>query len=248
MWPLVAIAVVVVVLIAGFFVADAAARSYAQSRIATELVSSLGIPTGTEVHVAIGGGPVLLQAANGKLTDVDVAIPKLAFGELLGSAVLHATQVPLDQGRPLGEFTVSYAVSEKDLAALASRLSGVELDSISLEHRQIMATATVPVLFLAVPISLGLSPSAQNGRLTFTPTSITVSGKAFTASQLLADPVLGSIARPLLQQQSLCVAQYLPEALRLSSAKVVGAELVLGFSGGGAALGGSAFSTMGSCP
>ena len=59
--------------------------------------------------------------------------------------------------------------------------------------------------------------------------------------------MFGSIARTLLQQQSFCVAQYLPKALVLTSAKVVGTSMVLDFSGDGAAIGGSAFSTKGSC-
>ncbi|HEY4224603.1 MAG TPA: DUF2993 domain-containing protein [Pseudolysinimonas sp.] len=246
-WPFVTIAIVLVVLIAGFFIADAAAKSYAQDRIKQELVSSLGLPPGTEVDVAVGGGSVLLQALSGKLNEVDVAIPKLAFGDLVGSATLHATQVPLDQSRPLDKLAISYTVSEKNVAALATQLSGVKLDSISLKDKQIVAKATLSVLFLTVPIGLGLSPSAQNGQLAFTPTSITVSGQTFTAEQLLANPVFGSIARTLLQQQSFCVAQYLPRAMTLTSARVGGANLVLDFSGDGAAIGGSAFTTKGRC-
>ena len=246
-WPFVTIAIVLVVLIVGFFVADAAAKSYAQNRIRSELVSSLGLPAGTEVDVKVGGGSVLIQALSGKLQDVDVAIPKLAFGTLVGSATLHATQVPLDQSQPLDRLAITYTVSEKNVAALATQLSGVKLDSIALTNKQIQAAATLKVLFVTVPVGLGLSPSAQNGRLAFTPTSITVSGQTFTAEQLLANPIFGSIARTLLQQQSLCVAQYLPKALTLSSAKVVGTNMVLGFSGNGAVIGGRDFSTKGSC-
>ena len=247
-WPFVTIAVVLVVLIAGFFIADAAAKSYAQDRIKQELVSSLGLPSGTEVDVKVGGGSVLLQALSGKLKVVDVDIPKLAFGDLVGSATLHATQVPLDQSQPLDKLAISYTVSEKNVAALATQLSGVKLASIALEDKQIVATATLSVLFLTVPVGLGLSPSAQNGQLAFTPTSITVSGQTFTAEQLLANPAFGSIARTLLQQQSFCVARYLPRAMTLTSAKVSGTSMVLDFSGDGAVIGGSAFSTKGSCP
>jgi hypothetical protein len=246
-WPFVTVAIVLVVLVVGFFVADAAVKSYAQTRIRSELVSSLGLPAGTEVDVKVGGGSVLLQALSGTLADIDVAIPKLAFGTLVGSATLHATQVPLDQSRPLDKLAISYTVSEKNVAALATQLSGVTLDSVALKNQQIQATATLSVLFVTVRVGLGLTPSAQNGRLDFTPASITVSGQTFTAAQLLANPVFGSIARTLLQQQSLCVAQYLPKALTLASAKVVGTNMVLGFSGDGAVIGGTDFSTKGSC-
>jgi hypothetical protein len=81
----------------------------------------------------------------------------------------------------------------------------------------------------------------------FTPTTILVSGQKFTSKQLIATPGLGALARSLLKQQSFCVAQYLPKALTVTSVKVASHQLVLGISGDGAALGGSAFTTKGSC-
>lgn len=246
-WPYVTIAIGLVVLVVGFFVADAAATSYAQNRIRSQLVSSLGLPAGSEVDVKFGGGSILLQALSGHVKSVDVDIPKLAFGALVGSATLHATQVPLDQSQPLDKLAITYTVSDRNVAAIATRLSGVKLDSIALKNTQIEATATLKVLFVTLPVGLSLAPAAQNGELAFTPTSITISGQTFTAAQLLAQPVFGSIARTLLKQQSLCLAQYLPKALTLTSAKVVGTNMVLGFSGNGTVIAGPDFSTKGSC-
>jgi len=51
----------------------------------------------------------------------------------------------------------------------------------------------------------------------------------------------------LLKQQSYCVAQYLPKALTVTSVKVADHQLVMTISGDGAALGGSGFTTKGSC-
>ena len=246
-WPFVLIAVVLVVLIVGFFVANAAVTSYAQNEIKQKVIAALGVDPKTDVDVKLGGGSVLLQALSGKLKTVDVTIPKLAFGDLVGSATLNATEVPLDQNQPLQKLAITYSVSEKDVRVLASDLSGAKLDTITLEKPEIVAKTTLSVFGFGIPVGLGLTPSASKGQLVFTPTTILVSGQKFTSKQLIATPGLGSLARDLLQQQSFCVAQYLPKALEVTSVKVVAHQLVLKISGDGAALGGSAFSTKGSC-
>ena len=86
------IAIVLVVLIVGAFIADAAVKAYAQDQIKQKVVAALGVDPTTQVDVKIGGGSVLLQALSGKLATVDVTIPKLAFGQLVGSATMHATE------------------------------------------------------------------------------------------------------------------------------------------------------------
>lgn len=246
--PLVVVAVVLVVLIAGVFVGDGALKAYAQDQIKQQVVAALGVDPATEVQVRIGGGPLVLQALSGKLSTIDIAVPKLAFGELVGSATVHATQVPLAADQPVGTLSVTYRVSEKDVGVLASDLSGIGLDSVALDQPEIVAKATFSLFGLSVPVGLGLTPSASKGQLEFTPTSILVSGQRFTSSQLIATPGLGGLAEQLLTQQSFCVAQYLPKALTLTSVRVVDHELVLMFSGDGAVLGGTAFTTKGTCP
>ena len=245
--PFVVAVVVLVVLIVGLFIADAAAKSYAQDQIKQKVVAALGVDPATDVHVKIGGGSVLLQALSGTLTRVDVTIPKLAFGDLVGSATLQATQVPLNESAPLKKLAITYRVSEKNVAVLASDLSGLKLDTVTLDQPEIVANATFSVFGFGIPVGLGLTPSASKGQLDFTPTSILVSGQKFTSTQLLATPGLGGLAKQLLKQQSFCVAQYLPKAVTVTSVKVVGHELVMTISGDGAALGGSGFTTKGTC-
>lgn len=246
-WPFVVAAIVLVVLIVGFFVADAAVKSYAQDQIKQKVVAALGIDPTTDVKVKIGGGSVLLQALSGTLTSVDVTVRELAFGDLVGSATLNATDVPLNQSEPLKKLAITYRVSEKNVRVLASDLSGMKLDTVTLEQPEIVANATFSVFGFGIPVGLGLTPSASKGQLAFTPTSILVSGQKFTSTQLLAAPGLGGLAKQLLKQQSFCVAQYLPKALTVTSVKVVAHELVMTISGDGAAIGGSGFTTKGSC-
>lgn len=246
-WPFVVVAIVLVMLIVGFFIADAAAKTYAQDQIKQKIVAALGVDPKTDVQVKVGGGSVLLQALSGKLTVVDITVPKLAFGDLVGAATLHATQVPLDENAPMQKLAITYRVSEKNVRVLASDLSGMKLDTITLEQPEIVANASFSVFGFGIPVGLGLTPSAVKGQLVFTPTSILVSGQKFTSKQLIATPGLGALARNLLKQQSFCVAQYLPKALTVTSAKVADRQLILTISGDGAALGGSGFTTKGNC-
>jgi len=245
-WPFV-VAVVLIVFVVAFVIADAAAKSFAREQIRTQLVSALGLPASADVTVDVGSGSILLQALGGSLSTVDVRVPKLAFGELVGSADIHATQVPLDVSKPLGTLTASYAIEERDVSALASNLSGLDLERITLTEPEIVSSSSFSILGATVPIGLGLAPSAHKGQLVFTPTSIRVAGQTFTASALRASPIFGGLATLLLRQQPFCVAEYLPRALELSSAKVVGHRLVAGFTADGAALGGPEFRTMGTC-
>jgi hypothetical protein len=246
-WPFVVIAIILVVLIVGAFIADAAAKAFARDQIRAQLVSALGLPASSDVAVDVGSGSILLQALTGSLSTVDVRVPKLAFGELVGSADIHATEVPLDTGKALGALSVNYAVTEKNLAAIAKNLSGVDVTAVTLERSEIVAAASLTVLGTAVPVSLGLTPSVSDGQLVFTPADIRVGGQTFTAAQLMANPLFGSLARTLLRQQSFCVAQYLPKALTATAVQIAGGSLIVSFSGDGTALGGPEFTTKGSC-
>lgn len=247
MWPFVVIAMVVVVLIVGAFIADAAAKASARDQIRSQLVSALGLPASADVTVDVGPGSILLQALSGSLATVDVSVPELAFGELVGSADIHATKVPLDTSKPVGTLAVNYAVTEKNLAAIAKNLSGVDITAVTLERSEIVAAASLTVLGATVPVSLGLTPSVSGGRLVFTPAHIRLGGQTFTAEQLTANPLFGGLARGLLKQQSFCVAQYLPKALTATAVQIVGGSLIMSFSGDGAALGGPEFTTKGGC-
>ncbi len=247
MWPFVVVAVVLVVLIVGFFIADAAAKTYARDQIRARIVSALGVSSAADVTVDVGSGSILLQALTGSLDTVDVRVPQLAFGGLVGAADIHATRVPLDTSKPVGALEVSYAVSGKNLAALAKNLSGREVTGVALDNSEIVAATTFTVLGAAVPVSLGLTPSVSRGELVFTPSDVRVGGQTFTAAQLAANPLFGNLARTLLKQQSFCVAQYLPKVLTATTAQVASGSLILGFSGDGIALDGSGFTTKGSC-
>ena len=246
-WPFVVLAIVVVALLVGARIADGAAKSYARDRIRTQLVSSLGLPASTDVLVDVGSDPILPQALAGSLAAIDVRLSGLSFGELTGTAYVHANDIPLDTSKPTKTVEIDYVVTEANLAALAKNLGGVDVTAVTLEKTEIVAASTVTVLGATVPVSIGLTPSVVDGRLVVTPADVRVAGQTFTAAQLAANPLFGGVARTLLKEQSFCLAQYLPKALTATAVQIANGSLSVSFTGQDVALGGSEFRAKGSC-
>lgn len=248
-WLLAIIGVVIVLggLIGGLAVADPYAQGFARDYVRERIIAVLGLEPDAEVDVRFEGS-LLLQALTGRLDAVEVGVPELAFGELVGSAELRAEDVPFAPDAPVGILRIAFSIAEADLAPLADNLSGLELESIELEQPEIVVATSFSLFGIELPIGMGLEPSAVEGALAFTPTSVRVGDDAFSADELREDPFLGLLAQTLLQQQSLCVDEYLPTALSVVDVDVRGARLVLEISGDGAALGGPGLSIRGTCP
>lgn len=245
-WVLAGILIVLGILLTiTFFVAEAYAKDYARDYIKERIIAVLGIEPGTPVTVDIGDDLVLVQALVGKLNQIDVTAEQVTFGILKGAATVHAEGVPLDQNEPVEALAITFAVAEADVEALAGNLSGAQLESILLEEPEIVAATTFNFFGFEIPVGMGIEPSADEGKIVFTPTSIRLGEENYTAEQLRE--TFGGFAGQLLQQQSFCVAENLPAALTIVDVDVVKKDLVVKIDGDGAALGGNDLSTPGTC-
>jgi hypothetical protein len=245
---LIVIGVLVVLAIVGFIIADAVAKDYARDYVRSRIVEVLRLPADARVDVDLGGGSIILQALAGRIQNVDVDVPELAFGDLVGAAELHAEGVPLDQNAPVDALRVVFSVDEADVEALAGNLSGLELSSVELEEPEIVVASAFSLFGIEIPVGMSILPSAAEGELVFTPTGISLGDDLYTADEVAANPLFAALAGPLLQQQSVCIADQLPSALVLSAAEVAGERLRLTIDGDGATLGGPGLSTPGTCP
>lgn len=248
-WVVTVIVVAVVLLLGfiAFLIGDGLAKQYASDYVRSRIVEALGLPDDARVDVVLGGGSMILQALDGRVSSVDVSVPEATFGDLSGAVEVHAEGVPLDETAAVDVLRVDLVVDEADLVAIADNLSGLTLDTIDLDESGIVVASAFSIFGIPLPLGMTLEPSAVDGELTFTPTSGTVGDTTFPAEQVLADPLFGGFARDLLRQQSVCIAGYLPQALILSTVEIDGEELVLSFVGDGAAFGGPEFSTAGTC-
>lgn len=243
----VVVGIVVVLAIVAFVVVDEIAKNYARDYVRERIVEVLGLPADATVDVDLGGGSILLQALAGRIDSVHVDVPELSFGALTGAAELRAEGVPLDEAAPVEALGIRFSVAEEDVAALAGNLSGLELSGVELEAPAIVVASAVEIFGIELPVGMSIVPSAAEGQLVFTPASISLGDDEYTVEEVQANPLFAALAGPLLAQQSVCIADQLPEALTLTEATVAGDELRLAIRGDGAALGGPGLSTLGTC-
>lgn len=246
-WPWVLGAFLVVV--AGALVAvDVLARGFAEDLIASQAADVLDVPADTQIDVRIGGGSVLLQAISGGLEHVEVRVGDYPVGPLVGDLTLTAEGVPFDLQQPTRSITVRLDVPESSLAAISGSLSGVPIESVTLESPEVVAHGSLSLFGMTLPLGLGLTPGAVDGALAFTPTSARIGDSTIEAAALASDPVWGALAGSVLQQQTVCIADQLPAALTMTTVVVEGDVLRIEFDGSGQALDGGGFTTRGTCP
>jgi hypothetical protein len=246
---LIGLAVLVVLLIVGFIVADSFARQYARDLVREQIIQVLGLPADTAIDVGLGEGSLILQALRGSIDEVTVGIDSFTVGPITGSAQLVATAVPLDSAQPLDTLGITITIPESEVRNLAGNFSGLELESIDLGDGLITIGTEVSILsFITIPLSIDLEPTAIEGGISFDPKVIRAGEDEISVADLRSNALFSSIAGDLLNAQDFCVADSVPQALTIDEAAVVGSSLVVRLNGNGAALGGPAMSTFGTCP
>ena len=249
--PRVAVIVPVVVLallVVGFFIADALVRQYANGYLRDRIVEVLKLDPKTPVDVSLGEGSIILQAISGSINSVQVHVDSVTFGDITGSAEITATHVPLDQEKPVGALGITVTVSEDNVKKLGANLSGMNLKTIALQDGVIRVGTDFTVLFLTLPVTVDLAPTAKAGGISFEPKVIKVGDSQFSVADLRANPIFGGLAGDLLKSQDFCVASSLPAALKITDVIVTGANLVVTINGDNVALSDPNLSKLGTCP
>jgi hypothetical protein len=242
---LIVIAAVAVLAIIAFLVAEAIAKDYARGYVRDRIVEVLNLSDDAEVDVDLGGGSIILQALAGRVDQVDVDVPVVAFGELSGAVRLHAEGVPLDEMQPVDVLGIDFAIGADDLTALGQR-ADEGAPTFEFVEGEVAVSSELALFGATIPLSLTFEPSAAEGDVVLTPTSITLGSETFTSGD--DDSFFGQLLSSLFQPQRLCLAGSVPQALVLTEATIDDAELVLTFTGDGAAFGGPELSTPGTCP
>ncbi|CAN5140437.1 hypothetical protein BH09ACT5_BH09ACT5_04540 [soil metagenome] len=244
----IAIVVLAALLVVGFFVADAYAKTYAENYVRDRIVEVLKLEPGAKVDVDLGAGSVLLQAARGALDEVTVHVDTVSFGDISGAAEIGATKVPLDSSQPLEKLDIQVTMSEENVEKLSGFMSGMELKSIGIENELIRIGTDFTVLFFTIPVSVDLEPTAKDGGINFDPVTILLGDEEISVADLRANREFSALAGDLLASRDFCVASFLPQALTLDKVDIVGTDLVVGINGDGTALSDPALSTLGTCP
>lgn len=246
-WVIAAV-VLVVLLVVAFFVADALARQVATAYVRERIIEVLKLPADATVDVDLGTGSLLLQAARGSVDDVTVWVPELTVGGITASAVLTAEGVPLSDTEPVRELGIVVTLTEEQVRALSGYLSGIELTSIDLERGVISVGTDLNVVFLTIPVTVDLVPSASENGISFEPDSITLDGTQISVADLRAIPLVSDLAGDLLASREFCIADSLPQALEVRDVAVRGSELVVQIGASGVPLSGPGLTATGECP
>jgi hypothetical protein len=230
----VVIAIVAALLVVAAIVAEMLARDAVGDEISQRVAGAVGgDPAETEVD--LGAGLILPQLLAGRLDDVRVAT-SAELGGLAADLVIRAGGVPLEAGGEVRRLDVEASIPAASIETIADQL-GEPLSgaSVALDGDAIVASGEVDVLSIAVPLQLGLVPSAVDGAISLEPVSARVDSVDVPLAELREGPLSG-LAERILAPREVCIADRMPAAFSLDSAEVRGDALVLGLSGDGATL------------
>lgn len=224
---LVAGIILVVVLVIGVFVADSAARSWANDYVSDRIVGVLGLPPGTPVEVELSEGSLLWQALRGSIDEVRVGVAEFPVGELTGHAEFVAIDVPLNESRPVTDLEVALTFPQSEIQKLSGYFSGMEAQQVGLRNGLIRMTTEISILFFTFPVTIDLAPSAIPGGISFDPQLIAVGEQQFTVADLRANPQFAAFAGSLLAARDFCIADQLPDAFEVRDVRIIGSYLRL---------------------
>ncbi|WP_375384835.1 DUF2993 domain-containing protein [uncultured Microbacterium sp.] len=244
-WPwIVAIVLVVVLAAAAWFAGEWIARDLVTKTIRQQVITSLALPADQPIDVAIAGA-VLPQLIGGHLDDVTVASDDVPLGQLTGDVTVHAEGIGLSEPPTAKTATATVSLDSAQLQSLLANTGTISIDSFELAEPNVTAGTTLSVLGLQLPVAVALTPSAANGELVLTPASVQVAGAELSAADVRSR--FGGVADSVLRGWNICVAQYLPVGLTLTSVAVQGDLLVAGLDVDPATATDAALSEKGTC-
>lgn len=242
---LIALVILVILLVIAAIVADGFVRRTEAQVVESNIRTSLAIPASTPVDVTVGGTSAILQYLAGKLDRVDVEVPSVTAGGFSGAASLTAKGISTGSSGAVDSATLSISTDQAGLKKLLAGFSTVNVTSVAIASGAVKIGTSVSVLGLKVPVAASVIPSAVNGKLVLTPRSFVINGATIPAADVAGK--LGGIADSLTKPQTVCVADQLPKALRLDTARVAGTSLRLSVSGTSLVLNNDLFANKGTC-
>lgn len=223
-WPwFVALVIVAALAVAGWFIAESVARDVVTQTVREQAIAQLDLPEDQQIDVDVAGA-VLPQLIGGALDDITVSSSDVALQGLTGDITVRAQGVPIRGDQPIEQARATVRLDEQQLRDLLATVDGFPADTVTLEEPNVAASTELNFLGLSVPIGIALAPSASEGDLVLTPVSLSVAGNEVSADDL--QERFGALADTVVRGYEVCIAQYLPAALTLTSIEVSGAAVV----------------------
>ncbi|GAA1985843.1 DUF2993 domain-containing protein [Microbacterium pumilum] len=243
-WPwIVGFVIVIGLAVVAWFAAEALAKNLVTKTIRDEVVTQLSLPADQDVDVEVAGA-VIPQLIAGSFGEITVASDDVVVDSFSGDVVVTATDVPI-RGGELGGATATVTLDEDQVRQLMSTVDGFPADSLGFAAPDLTMQTELSLFGIAVPVGVSLTPSAVDGQLVLSPSSLQVAGATVTASGLQQQ--FGAVADAVLRDWPVCLAQYIPAGMTLTDVAVDGDVLVADFDIDGGIISDPALQATGTC-
>lgn len=244
-WPWVVGAIVVVVLaVVAAIVAELVARGIVERTIRDQIVTQLSLPADQQVDVDVDG-IVIPQLIVGSLAHVRVASDDIPVQGITGDVVVTADDVPIRGGADWSSAEATISLDQAQLQQLLGTIDGFPAEAVSIDAPDIAFSTELNVFGAGVPVGVDLSVGVDDGAIVLTPDTLRLAD-AEVPAQVLVDQ-FGAIARTVVRDWEICVAQYVPAALTLVATTVHADAVVAEFEIDSAVLTDPAARETGSC-
>lgn len=220
-WPWVLL-VVVLVLAALAVAAELLARAVLPGIVRDIVVEQLALPQDQQLAVD-ASGVLLPQLIGGRLDELHLSTESITFGGITGAVDVTATGVPL-RGGNLADAHGTVRIDQDQFATLVAA-SDLPIDEIAFAAPDVTASGSFEVFGVPVPISLTVTPGADDGELLLTPVELQVAGLTLNAADIAErfGDAAGEIAGP----QRVCIADQLPSGLTMTGLQIDGSLAVI---------------------
>ena len=244
-WPwFVGFAIVALLAVAAWFAAEMIARQVVVGVVRDQVRTQLALPEDQQIDVVVTE-PVLPQLIAGTLTELRISSQDVSLGSVQGDMSVVAHGVPVRGSDDIAGAEGTLVLDEDQLRALMSSVQDFPADTLGLEAPNITASTELTIFGASVEVGAALTPSASDGDLVLTPAALQLGGAEVSAAQL--QDRFGRIADGVLRDWDVCVAEYLPAGVTLTSVSVEGATLVAGFDIDGGIASDPALQENGTC-
>ena len=163
----------------------------------------------------------------------------------VGDVTVTAYDIPIRGGGEMGSATATVVLTEEQLRTLMSTVEDFPADSLGLAAPDVTMSTELSLFALSFPVGVSLTPSAVEGDLVLSPSSLQLAGADISADGLRSQ--FGRVADLVLRDWTVCVAQYIPAGLTMTAVAVEGDELVADFDIDGAIISDPSLQQNGSC-
>ena len=243
-WPwLLALGIVIVLAIVAWFAGEAIAKALVTKTIRDQVVTQLALPADQEVDVTVPGA-MIPQLISGSLGEVVIVSDDVPIGSFTGDVSVTATEVPI-RGGEMGSAAATVTLDEDQVRELMSTVDGFPADSLALDAPDVEMATELSFFGATIPVAVSLTPSAVEGDLVLSPASLQLAGAEITADGLRQQ--FGRLANVVLRDWTVCLAQYIPAGLTLTTVAVEGDQVVADFDIDGAMMSDPELQENGTC-